>query len=149
MDNLSAHKPARVRELIESRGCELIYLPPLLAGLQPDRRSVRQDQGYAAPSRSPHEGRFGRGIGRSAFRLSVPRTPEATSSMPAIVHKSNYCETCCGVRGSIDRCWPTSSSIDGTAHALGAYRRPAGGRTEALMEEEVGGIAAVPLISAP
>ena len=27
MDNLSAHKPARVRELIESRGCELIYLP--------------------------------------------------------------------------------------------------------------------------
>ncbi len=27
MDNLSAHKPARVRELIEGRGCELIYLP--------------------------------------------------------------------------------------------------------------------------
>jgi transposase len=27
MDNLSAHKPAKVRELIESRGCELIYLP--------------------------------------------------------------------------------------------------------------------------
>jgi transposase len=28
MDNLPAHKPARVRELIEERGCELIYLPP-------------------------------------------------------------------------------------------------------------------------
>ena len=27
MDNLSAHKPTRVRELIEERGCELIYLP--------------------------------------------------------------------------------------------------------------------------
>ena len=27
MDNLSAHKPARVRELIEERGCELVYLP--------------------------------------------------------------------------------------------------------------------------
>jgi len=27
MDNFSAHKPARVRELIEERGCELIYLP--------------------------------------------------------------------------------------------------------------------------
>jgi transposase len=27
MDNLSAHKPARVRELIEERGCKLIYLP--------------------------------------------------------------------------------------------------------------------------
>ena len=27
MDNLSAHKGERVRELIEQRGCELIYLP--------------------------------------------------------------------------------------------------------------------------
>jgi hypothetical protein len=28
MDNLPAHKPDRVRELIEDRGCELVYLPP-------------------------------------------------------------------------------------------------------------------------
>ena len=28
MDNLAAHKPDRVRELIEDRGCELMYLPP-------------------------------------------------------------------------------------------------------------------------
>ena len=27
MDNLSAHKGERIRELIEERGCELIYLP--------------------------------------------------------------------------------------------------------------------------
>jgi DDE superfamily endonuclease len=27
MDNLTAHKGSRVRDLIESRGCELIYLP--------------------------------------------------------------------------------------------------------------------------
>jgi transposase len=27
MDNLGAHKPKRVRELIEGRGCELLYLP--------------------------------------------------------------------------------------------------------------------------
>jgi transposase len=27
MDNLSAHKGERVRELIEARGCELLYLP--------------------------------------------------------------------------------------------------------------------------
>ncbi len=27
MDNLSAHRPARIRELIEARGCELLYLP--------------------------------------------------------------------------------------------------------------------------
>jgi transposase len=28
MDNLGAHWPKRVTELIEERGCELIYLPP-------------------------------------------------------------------------------------------------------------------------
>jgi transposase len=27
MDNLSAHKPKRIRELIEQQGCELLYLP--------------------------------------------------------------------------------------------------------------------------
>lgn len=35
MDNLPAHKPARVRELIEERGCELIYLPAYSADLNP------------------------------------------------------------------------------------------------------------------
>ncbi len=28
MDNLSSHKGGRVRELVEGRGCELLYLPP-------------------------------------------------------------------------------------------------------------------------
>ena len=28
MDNLGAHKGERVRELIQQRGCELVYLPP-------------------------------------------------------------------------------------------------------------------------
>jgi transposase len=27
IDNLSAHKPKRIKELIEQRGCELVYLP--------------------------------------------------------------------------------------------------------------------------
>ena len=27
MDNLGAHRPRRIRELIEQRGCQLIYLP--------------------------------------------------------------------------------------------------------------------------
>jgi transposase len=27
MDNLGAHRPERIRELIEQRGCELFYLP--------------------------------------------------------------------------------------------------------------------------
>jgi transposase len=35
MDNLSAHKGGRVRELIEGRGCELMYLPPYSPDLNP------------------------------------------------------------------------------------------------------------------
>jgi transposase len=35
MDNLGAHRPRRVRELIEARGCELLYLPPYSPDLNP------------------------------------------------------------------------------------------------------------------
>lgn len=35
MDNLSSHKSVRVRELIESRGAGLVYLPPYSPDLNP------------------------------------------------------------------------------------------------------------------
>jgi transposase len=35
MDNLAAHKGERVRELLEARGCELLYLPPYSPNLNP------------------------------------------------------------------------------------------------------------------
>ncbi len=35
MDNLSSHKGERVRELVEGRGCELLYLPPYSPDLNP------------------------------------------------------------------------------------------------------------------
>jgi hypothetical protein len=38
MDNLWAHKGERVRELIERRGCQLLYLPSYSADLNPSRR---------------------------------------------------------------------------------------------------------------
>ncbi len=38
MDNLSAHKGPRVRELIEGRGCKLMYLPPY----SPDLNSIEE-----------------------------------------------------------------------------------------------------------
>ncbi len=39
MDNLSSHKGGRVRELIEARGCELLYLPPYYS---PDLNPIEQ-----------------------------------------------------------------------------------------------------------
>ena len=35
MDNLSAHKGERIRELLESTGCELLYLPPYSPDFSP------------------------------------------------------------------------------------------------------------------
>jgi transposase len=35
MDNLGAHRPRKVRDLIEQRGCELIYLPSYSPDLNP------------------------------------------------------------------------------------------------------------------
>ena len=35
MDNLSSHKGSRVRELVEARGCELMYLPAYSPDLNP------------------------------------------------------------------------------------------------------------------
>lgn len=35
MDNLSAHKGGRVRELVEERGCKLLFLPPYSPDLSP------------------------------------------------------------------------------------------------------------------
>lgn len=35
MDNLGAHRPSRIRELIEERGCELLYLPAYSPDLSP------------------------------------------------------------------------------------------------------------------
>jgi transposase len=35
MDNLGAHRPKRIRELIEQQGCELLYLPAYSPDLNP------------------------------------------------------------------------------------------------------------------
>lgn len=35
MDNLSAHKGTKIRELIEAQGCELVFLPPYSPDLNP------------------------------------------------------------------------------------------------------------------
>ncbi len=45
MDNLSAHKGERVRELIEERGCELVYLPPYSPDFNPIEEAFSKVKG--------------------------------------------------------------------------------------------------------
>jgi transposase len=54
MDNLSAHKGERVRELIEGEGCELLYLPPYSPDFNPIEQAFSKLKSYlrAACARS-------------------------------------------------------------------------------------------------
>jgi transposase len=54
MDNLSSHKGERVRELIEGKGCELIYLPPYSPDYNPIEQAFSKLKSYlrAACARS-------------------------------------------------------------------------------------------------
>jgi transposase len=45
MDNLSAHKGHKVRELIEKRRCELLYLPPYSPDLNPIEEAFSKIKG--------------------------------------------------------------------------------------------------------
>ena len=45
MDNLSAHKGARVRGLVEGAGCELLYLPPYSPDLNPIEEAFSKVKG--------------------------------------------------------------------------------------------------------
>jgi transposase len=45
LDNLSSHKGGRVRELVESRGCELLFLPPYSPDLNPIEEAFSKVKG--------------------------------------------------------------------------------------------------------
>jgi transposase len=45
MDNLTAHKGERIKELIEERSCELLYLPPYSPDLNPIEEAFSKIKG--------------------------------------------------------------------------------------------------------
>ena len=45
MDNLTAHKGGRVRELIEGRSCQLMYLPPYSPDFNPIEEAFAKIKG--------------------------------------------------------------------------------------------------------
>ncbi len=46
MDNLSAHKGERIKELIEERDCELLFLPPYSPDLNPIEEAFSKVKGF-------------------------------------------------------------------------------------------------------
>ncbi len=45
MDNLSAHKGGRIKEIVEARGCELVYLPPYSPDFNPIEQAFSKIKG--------------------------------------------------------------------------------------------------------
>ena len=45
LDNLGAHKSERVRELIEGRGCQLLFLPPYSPDFNPIEEAFSKIKG--------------------------------------------------------------------------------------------------------
>jgi transposase len=65
MDNLGAHKGERVRELVESRGCELLYLPPYSPDLNPIEEAFSKVKGLLRGAGSRTRGALIEAMGRA------------------------------------------------------------------------------------
>ena len=52
LDNLSSHKGGRVRELVEGRGCELLFLPPYSPDLNPIEEAFSKMKGLLRRARA-------------------------------------------------------------------------------------------------
>jgi transposase len=71
MDNLSAHKGGRVRELIEERDCELIYLPPYSPDLNPIEEAFSKIKRFLREMRAPSPGALVEAIGKALDAVSA------------------------------------------------------------------------------
>jgi len=65
MDNLSAHKGERVSELIEERGCELIYLPSYSPDLNPIEEAFSKIKGLVRKAQARTKEVLVEAIGRA------------------------------------------------------------------------------------
>jgi hypothetical protein len=91
MDNLSAHKGERVRELIEGRGCELLYLPSYSPDFNPIAEAFSKRRVFFEKARPELGSRSWRPSERRS-RRSPQRMLVASSSTADIVCMIDYCD---------------------------------------------------------
>ena len=103
MDNLSAHKGGRVREIVEGRGCELLYLPPYSPDFNPIEEAFSKVKGLMrkaeARTREALIGGDGPGAGRGHGRgrpglLRPLRLPFDGSSFDRSTAMTNALSAC-------------------------------------------------------
>jgi transposase len=94
MDNLGAHRPKRIRELVEQQGCKLLYLPAYSPDYNPIEQACAKIKNLlrTASARTKETLVEAIGVALSAVTAADAR---ASSSMPDTVQRLIYCETCC------------------------------------------------------
>jgi transposase len=65
MDNLSAHKGEKVRELVEERGCEVLFLPPYSPDMNPIEEAFSKVKGLLRKAESRTREALIEAIGRA------------------------------------------------------------------------------------
>jgi hypothetical protein len=70
-DNLSAHKGERVREIIERRGCELLYLPSYSPDFDPIEEAFAKIKGFLSKSEARAREALVEAIGAAISAVTV------------------------------------------------------------------------------
>ena len=85
MDNLSSHKVKGVRELIQARGAEVLYLPPYSPGLNPIEKAWAKIKQYLRSTRARSKEDLDQGI-TAALALITAGNAQAwfRHSMPTL-----------------------------------------------------------------
>jgi transposase len=71
MDNLTAHKGERVRELIEGRGCELLYLPPYSPDLNPIEEAFSKIKAFIRKAEARSRGALIEAMGAAILAVTA------------------------------------------------------------------------------
>ncbi len=71
MDNLGAHRGRRVGELVEARGCELLYLPPYSPDFSPIEEAFSKIKALLRKAKARERGALVEAIGRALSAVSA------------------------------------------------------------------------------
>jgi transposase len=74
MDNLSAHKGGRVKEIVEGRGCELLYLPPYSPDFNPIEQAFSKVKGILRRAEARTRAALIEAMGRSLSAVTARDT---------------------------------------------------------------------------
>ncbi len=111
MDNLGAYRPKRVRELIEARGCELLYLPPYSPDLNPIEEAFSKMKHILRKIGARTKEALIEAMGLARWEPpSAPRIHGGSSPTAATApRRSNYERRCKFMAGSVSYSTPSLS----------------------------------------